>query len=405
MGDRPREERARWPEPYRRWVDIAQGRWRQPVIDQVGTVVAMGLAAADLAVNQPGTRHDDGWSWAIWVLQAVALAGRRRAPLLAGATCVGGVVTWAAMGHIGELLNLPGMVALYLVATQGPRRRTAVFGTVAILLGGLGTYVGNHDTSPVLDAVWPVVPLLLGEVVRQRRELRDEHMARIEAEAAARVRAAEQDASAERTRVARDVHDVVAHTMAAVNVHMGVALTAFDARPDAARNALVAARAASRSAMDEIRAATALLREGAGGDDSTPTPGLADLTGLVAGAESAGLTVELRVQPMDTPVGDIVGLTAYRVVQEALTNVVRHADARAARVRVGPDDGGLLVEVSDDGTGPSSVPSTIGGLGLVGMAERVGALGGRLDHGPSPGGGFLVHAWLPLAGPPAEQAP
>lgn len=366
----------------------------------------MGFAAADLAVNQPGTRHDDGWSWAIWVVQAAALLGRRRAPLLAGATCVAGVVTWAAMGHIGELLNLPGMVALYVVATQGPRRRSVAVGAVAVVFGGIGTFVGSHDTSPVLDSVWPVVPLLLGEVVRQRRELQSEHLARVEAEAAARVRAAEQAAAAERARVARDVHDVVAHTMAAVNVHMGVASTAFDTRPDAAREALVAARAASRSAMEEIRAATALLRgEEGGGVASAPAPGLPDLPGLVAGVGGAGLIVGLDLTPPDPPVGAVVGLTAYRIVQEALTNVVRHAAARHAVVRIGPEDGGLVVEVGDDGSGPAEESSASGGLGLVGMEERVNALGGRLDHGPAPGGGFVVRAWLPAVALSPGESP
>ncbi len=348
---------------------------RQLLLDQAGTVVAMGFAAADLAVNQPGTRQDDGWSWAIWVAQAVALVLRRRAPLLAGATCVAGVVTWAAMGHIGELLNLPGMVALYLVATEGDRRRTLVVGTVAVVVGGVGTFLGRHDTSPVLDAVWPVVPLLLGEVVRQRREWRDEHLARIEAEA-----------TAARTRIAQEVHDVVGHTLTAVNVQVGVALAAFDSRPEAAREALVAARSASRDAMDEIRAATALLRDGS---PTVPAPGLADVADLVAGVEAAGLAVDLTV---DGPaVGGVVGLTAYRLVQEALTNVLRHSGAATARVRIGPTGGGLGVEVADDGRGPGGGE----GLGLVGMGERVGALGGWLEHGPGPAGGFVVRAWVP----------
>jgi signal transduction histidine kinase len=380
-GDLPGAEHARCSGPYRREVDDVLRRGRQPLLDQLGTVVAMAFAAADLAVNQPGTRADDGWSWAIWVVQAVALAGRRRAPLLAGMICVAGVVTWAAMGHIGELLNLPGMVALYLVATEGSRRRSAVVGAVAVVLGGVGTFVGSHDTSPVLDAAWPIVPLLLGEVVRQRRELRDEHLARVEAEAAA-----------SRARLARDVHDVVAHTMAAVNVQMGVALAAFDSHPETAREALVTARSASRDALGEIRTAIALLREG-GSEPTGPAPGLDDLPALAAGVEAAGVRVDLAVDGADPSVGGVVALTAYRVVQEALTNVLRHSGAGTAVVRVGPDADGLLVEVRDDGVGPGSGAG--GGLGLVGMGERVTALGGRIDHGAGADGGFVVRAWLP----------
>lgn len=365
----------------------APGR-RERLADLAATVVAMGMAAADLAVNQPGTRDDDGWSWAIWAVSAVALLARRRVPLVAGTACVAGVVTWAAMGHIGELLNLPGMVALYVVATSGTRRRSIVVGALAVLAGGFGGFLFQHDTSPVLDAAWPVVPLLLGEAVRQRREWQAEHQARVEAEAAT----ARAEAAAVRAEVAREVHDVVAHTLAAVNVQMGVAHAAFDSRPEVAREALDTARRASRAALDEVRAATALLRAG-DAEVAAPAPGLADLPDLVAGVEAGGVRVDAELVAPAEPVGEVVGLTVYRVVQEALTNVLRHSGARSVTVRVAPEAGGLAVAVADDGRGPDDRSRP--GLGLVGMAERVGAVGGRLDHGPRPEGGFAVRAWVP----------
>jgi signal transduction histidine kinase len=193
--------------------------------------------------------------------------------------------------------------------------------------------------------------------------------------------------------------------MAAVNVQMGVAVAAFDTRPDAARDALREARTSSREALQELRATVALLRDADADKATKPAPRLSQLDDLVESAGRAGVTVALHRQtgPGDLPA--VVELTAYRIVQEALTNVARHAGAVAAAVWVTRDGDTVRVEITDDGVGVG-VDADPGrhagradpGHGLVGMAERAAALGGRVEHGPVPGGGFRVRATLPVAG-------
>jgi signal transduction histidine kinase len=216
-----------------------------------------------------------------------------------------------------------------------------------------------------------------------------------------RERAAEQArrrADDERLRVARELHDVVSHSIAMINFRAGVALHVLERRPEQAREALTAIRQASAGALQELRATLGVLRQPAGGERSQASlPGLAQLEELVAGAAGAGPPVALVVdgEPADLP--PAVDLAAYRVVQESLTNVVRHAGAARATVRVafGPAD--LVVEVTDDGVGaPADLSS--GGHGIAGMRERVAALGGELQAGPGPLGGFRVRARLPLVG-------
>ena len=209
----------------------------------------------------------------------------------------------------------------------------------------------------------------------------------------------------ERLRIAREFHDVVAHTVTAMNVQAGVAIDAFDSRPDVARRALNQVRSSGREALQELRATVAVLR----GDDSAkgpakPAPHTGQLEELVAGTESADLNVTLELDTDGKNLPSVVELAAYRIVQEALTNVVRHAGARNAAVYVGCANDSLVVEVVDDGISRSDrAPderdgSIREGYGLAGMAERAAAIGGRVEHGPEAGGGFRVHAVLPLDG-------
>ena len=203
----------------------------------------------------------------------------------------------------------------------------------------------------------------------------------------------------ERLRIARDLHDVVAHHIALVNVQAGVASHVMDKRPDQAKEALAHVRQASRSALDELRATVGLLRQS--GDPEAPTepaPGLARLGELVGTFHHAGLHVEVARADQGTELPAAVDLAAYRIIQEALTNVRKHAGGRAKAevsvVRVGPN---IEVTVLDDGTGTEDgAPADGGGHGLLGMRERVTAVRGTLTTGPRYGGGFRVHAILPV---------
>ena len=363
---------------------------------QVSPSVLDALVAAAVAVptlmdawwNEEGTRQADVFTYALAAVSVVALLGRRRWPVpvaLVSGVALSGLYV---LGHHGELLNLPVMVALYTVAVQGGRRATVVTAVVASAWSGVLGFtsddpIGARGGSPVLEMIWPLVPLAFGDAVRSRRQL----AAYAEAE---REREAQRRVEAERARMAREFHDVVAHTMAAVNVQMAAAVAAFDSDPDTARQALQQARASSKAALRELRATVALAR---GPDATTPTPGLDRISELAEPAQAAGIEVTFHDDHEAMGLSGATELAAYRVVQEALTNVIRHSNARHVAVSLRPTPDGLLVEVADDGT--ISAPTTVnGGFGLIGMAERVRAVGGRLDHGRTPSG-FRVRAVLP----------
>jgi signal transduction histidine kinase len=208
----------------------------------------------------------------------------------------------------------------------------------------------------------------------------------------------------ERLRLARELHDVVAHAMSVIAVQSGVGAHVANTQPKEARRSLAAIEATSRAALEELRRLLEVLRqEDEPQGDLAPVPGLADLDSLLAEVSKAGLAVKLQVNGTRPPVPAGVDLSAYRIVQEALTNVVKHAGPARAQVVVGYRDHEVTVEVTDDGRGavpPASDGRVGSGHGLIGMRERVQAFGGDLQIGPRPGGGFRVAARLPLA---AEQ--
>lgn len=370
------------------------------VPDRGDLLVALVVAfptLMDAAWNQPGTRQADALTAVTAVTAVGALLWRRRWPLPVTVLCGALLTLWYAIEHEGELLNLPTMVALYSVAVQGDRRRSIVVGVLASLWSGaLTELTAGSVGSPALDLLWPIVPLAWGEAVRAGHEL-----------------AAEQ-AAGERLRVAREVHDVVAHTLAGVNVQMEVAVEAFDRRPDAARTALVRARTSSRAALQELRATVALLREGS----PDPATGLADVDALVVSAREAGVEVTVHRDGAGAPLPPAVDLAAYRIVQEALTNVARHSGAPSADVTITRSPTALTLRVTNPA--PTTAPrhdhgppdgergGPGRGHGLIGMGERVASLGGSLEHGVIPGGGYRVRASLPVgAGPdhPVALAP
>jgi signal transduction histidine kinase len=382
--------------PYGEVVTIPSLGVRWPVDVAVAAVVA-GLTGMDAWWNQPDTRAADQWTYLLVVVSVAAVLVRRRWPMVVAVVCGAALTAWYVLGHRGELLNLPSMVALYTVAVQGARRRTVLVGVVAVLWSaGLGWVVGDRSSAPATDLLWPAVALLLGEVVRGRSELLDEYTARQQRAAVDRDEEAHRRVQKERLRIAREFHDVVAHTMAAVNVQTAVAVAAFDQRPEAARAALVQARASSREALQELRATVAVLRDVAPGDSTEPAPSLVQLDALVARTNGAGVDISLHRDTGGRDLPAVVELAAYRIVQEALTNVIRHADAGAAAVSVTCEGDVVVVEVVDDGRGDTSSVMATGGYGLTGMAERAAAIGGRVDWGPAPGGGFRVRAVLPV---------
>ena len=229
---------------------------------------------------------------------------------------------------------------------------------------------------------------------RQRAGDSAERLLRAQAEHEAQTRRA---VEAERARIAGELHDVVTHNVSVMVVQAGAARSVLDSSPDDAREALLAVEASGRTAMSELRHLLGLLAPAGGEEDVlVPQPGAARVPALVERVRAAGLSVELSVTgARDLPPG--VDLAAYRVVQEALTNVIKHAGTSRAAVvlEYRPDD--LLITVTDDGR-PATGPGGPGGRGLIGLRERIGLYGGELDAGPRPGGGWRVRTRIPVGG-------
>ena len=376
-------------------------RPRRPARNEVLLAAAVGvLAVVELIVNDDLVPY-----WAsipAGLVAATALAWRRIYPL--GALVVIGVA-WCFEIVAGVPIQQPLapfvaiVIATYTLAAYAPLDR--LFAGVAAL--AVVDAVGVTSQHQGLDnfafgAVWAGAALLVGWLVRVRVEeaKRLEARARqLEAEHEERARRA---AEAERRRIARELHDVIAHSLGVMVVQAGAAEEVLRSDPPRAVQPIREIQETGRRALAEMGSLLGVLRMG--NDemiDLAPQPGLGDLEALVDEARAAGLPVELEVDASLAPLQSGVELSVYRIVQEALTNTRRHAGDARARVSVGSRDDQLVVEVIDDGPG---VPATGGsGLGLVGMRERVGVFGGSLEAGPRPVGGFRVRAAFPLGEP------
>jgi signal transduction histidine kinase len=255
----------------------------------------------------------------------------------------------------------------------------------------------NHTsvTSALALAAGLTFLLVIAELIRIRGQ-RAAAVARSNAEEVRR------RASEERMRIARDLHDVVAHNISVINVQANTALHLMDRQPERARSALVTINEVSKQALVELRSVLGVLRDVDASAPRAPAAGLGRLGDLVDNAAAAGLAVRLEEDGPLLPLPADVDLTAYRIIQEALTNSARHSGGSAATVRIGYGDGALRLEVDDDGPSrPAGQPASHvngSGSGIAGMTERAAALGGTLDAGPRPDGGFRVRAWLPVRG-------
>jgi signal transduction histidine kinase len=349
-----------------------------------------------------GVRTPDPLSLVLMVLGAAALVFRRRAPRTVLAVTGTLSVVESVTGDPRAPVAMSAVVALFTVAATTDRTTTVRVGlltmtvlTAAAVLGGTLPWYAQENLGVL---AWTGIGATAGDAVRSRRAVVRAIRERAERAERTREEEARRRVAEERLRIARDLHDVVAHHIALVNVQAGVAAHVMDKRPDQAKEALAHVREASRSALNELRATVGLLRQT--GDPAAPTepaPGLGLLEELSDTFRSAGLPVEVARADHGTRLPAAVDLAAYRIVQEALTNVRKHAGtgarAEVSVVRVGAD---IEVTVLDDGAGEAAAPEAGGGHGLLGMRERVTALGGTLTTGPRYGGGFRVHAILPV---------
>src|SRR5215217_6873539 len=341
--------------------------------------------------------------YALVLLHALPLVARRRFP----GTVLG--ISVASGLAIGALFLPPFflgpaiLVAVYSVAAYG-RRWVSVAGLVVAELGLAAVWLtpAMLERSTFLLFMGVIaVAWVLGHFVGDRQV----YAAQLEERTAELERAREELARRavveERLRLARELHDVVAHAMSVIAVQSGVGTHVADSRPEEVGKALAAIEATSRAALTELRRLLGVLRQDSEPQASlTPVPGLANLEGLLAEVAKAGLAVKLRVEGRPAPLPTGLDLSAYRIVQEALTNVVKHAGPAHAQVTIGYRDQEVTVEVTDDGRGavPPASDGRMGtGHGLTGMRERVAAFNGDLEVGPRPGGGFRVAVRLPLA--------
>jgi signal transduction histidine kinase len=386
----------------------ASGSRRLPasasVFDSGLALVAAGLATA-LFASMPVGSGMLVLGYGLVLLHTLPLAARRRFPGTVLAVIV-------ASGLAGAALFLPPfffgpaiLVAVYSVAAYGSRwvsvagLALAEVGLAAVQLTPFGFEFEGLALvvfMGVLAAAW-----LLGHFAHNYRA----YAVRLEERTAELKRAREELARGavvvERLRLARELHDVVAHAMSVIAVQSGVGAHVADSRPEEVGKALAAIEATSRAALTELRRLLGVLRQDSEPQASlTPVPGLANLEGLLAEVAKAGLAVKLRVEGRPAPLPTGLDLSAYRIVQEALTNVVKHAGPARAQVTIRYRDHEVAVEVTDDGRGVGAVAGDGRrgtGHGLIGMRERVQAFGGDLEIGPRPGGGFRVAARLPLA--------
>jgi len=336
-----------------------------------------------------------------------ALAFRHRWPVPVLYATLAGLVVYLVGEYPGGPVFLGVFIAIGTVASIMATREAVphVVVVVSVLAGAALARGSTGSGDPTDDNVWAhlvylswtVVAFFIGKAIRDRRELlaglreRNRHLEETREEEALR-RVAE-----ERVRIARDLHDIVAHNIAGISLQAATGAHVATAHPDQAHQALLAIREASKQTLDELRSTLHLLREGEDAAPLAPTPGLDALPTLVTSVEAAGIPVDLEVLGDVSDVPDAVAGATYRIVQESLTNVMRHAGPATVVVRLGSTPDGIDLRVEDDGRGASAAPDGApGGHGLAGMRERALALGGSVAAGPRPGGGYAVRAWLPV---------
>jgi signal transduction histidine kinase len=374
----------------------------RPLRSWWGDVLVAGAVGAVqiLGTHLAGRHQPDRYSWdalavVLLVLAPAALLVRRLWPRTVMAVVLGSTLAYWEIGYVRGPVFLALIVALATLVLRGQRRAALAF-LVAGFAGFL--WLGpllDRDASPAIGAqlglaAWLALLFGASEWVRGRRE-RAADAARLRREEARR------RVSDERLRIARELHDVVAHNISLINVQAASTLHLLDPGADPrAAEALATIKQVSRETLVELRSVLGALRQVDEAAPRGPAPSLASIDELFARAAATGISTDVDVRGTARPLPVAADLAAYRIVQEALTNVARHSGTTAASVRIEYGDGDVIVQVDNDGrTNGAVVP----GNGITGMTERAVALGGKVQAGPRPGGGFRVRAWIPTREP------
>lgn len=376
------------------------GWWQQ---SQWPTDVALALLVGVIAIvgtyfagqHQPDRRALDAVGLGLLTIGAAALVFRRKYP--------GGVLIFAmGITLLYVLLDYPkgpnflSMIIAYFTAMMQGRRLIvwAVLAAEFVLFPWMPYVLGNEPAPTATEIFGLAGWLLVGATVAEMAHIRQQRLIRTREEAARR------RANEERLRIAHELHDVLGHHISLISVQAGVALHLMDQQPEQARVALTVIREASKEALRELRSVLDVLRQGHEAAPRAPSPGLASLGELVARAAEAGLQVRTAVTGELEGLPASVDLAAFRIIQEALTNVMRHSGQHAAHVQVTCNAQELTLQI-DNAVGSEAVRNSSGpgmglGQGILGMKERATALGGVVEAGPRPDGGFQVCARLPL---------
>ena len=394
------------------------GLVRDLLVAGVVTVVTVAGTTA-FAHAAPSAPPLQPASYALLVGAGGSLVVRRRYPRAVLAVTLVCVLVLGMGGHVGGgPFALPFLVALFVAVSSGHLREGVVAAGVFLAAFVASALVAGGPARDALPFVpgWVIAAVVAGAFARSRRDyFAEAHRRAVEAERG-REEEMRRRATEERLRIAREVHDVLSHSISMINVQAGVAVHLLDSRPEQARTALVAIKQASKDALRDLRATLGVLRDvdgvdgidGVDGDDRGPARGLARLEELVSGAAAAGVDLDVVTTGDPAPLPAGVDLAAYRIVQQSVSNVVRHAGSTTGTVelRFTPDALTIVVDnaagdgASPDQRDPAADAAAGTGRGIAGMRERAEALGGRLHAGPRADGGFRVEALLPLGGRP-----
>jgi signal transduction histidine kinase len=368
----------------------------------------VGLAAIVFALGPHPNEGGARLTLALLACGPMLLLRRWSLPVLVASMVAAAVVIASGVAPLPLAVVLG--LAIYLVSSQMPRRISIPATlTAGAAIGGAILYAALSKPSAPLAvlAIEGLVPMgaawFVGDAVAARRRYQAGLLEQAAREQAAEGERARQQIREERVRIAQELHDVVAHTLAVITVQAGVGRRLMARRPEEASHALESIEQIGRTAQEELRIVLDLLREeGVSAAELSPAPRLADLKELVETIRASGTDVELRITSSDRQLSPALELSLYRVVQEALTNVVKHAPGASATVEVAISDDAVRLEVVDHGSPPGERTDAPGppGHGIVGMRERVGAFGGSLVAQPCPDGGFHVVAEVPIEGEP-----
>jgi signal transduction histidine kinase len=384
------------------WQRIRRDYGRQ--IDYLIALLLLAGAFPGTFITTPAGHTPPSW----WIGVPIAAIGcasmvwRRSRPRAVTLISIACFVVLTALGFQPTAYLLgPVIVALFTLADR-TNRMTANFFTAGAVLASVATAVIVNPRETIdLTVIAPVAIMLLstslGTATNLRRNYLEEAQARADHAERTREEEARHRAAAERVRIARDLHDVVAHHLALANAQAGAVTRLVRTQPEKAHELAVGLAATTSTALRELKATVGLLRQADEPAALHPAPGLGQLPELATALKATGLDVHLVTEGEPRQLSPGVELTAYRIVQEALTNVGKHAATRTAQVRVIHTSDVLRVEVTnrDDGMAPAA-PAPSSGYGLTGMRERAAAVGGRLTAGPRDGGGYAVIAELPL---------